>query len=384
MELSQQSAQRIVAEIGGIVGQNVNLMDAKGYIIASTDKARIGSFHAGAQRVIAQRLPELYISEQEADAQVRAGLNLPIVHRGEIVGVIGITGAYEQVVGYGQVVKKMTEILIRESSEQDDKKLDQRVRSRFLEDWVLGDGLLAQQALTQRGLALGIDIALPRRVLVLSAQKRPHYVDTQEGQKLLERVENAVAELVESEHGSVVLRNAARQILLVRRRPDGALRALAQRLCDAAQSGFGVRLCAGIDGGAADVHSAYLQADTAWRTARTQNSAVLCYDDVTLELFAGEVSRQMKLAFLRKVFRGCGYEELRGWMGILEAYFDAEGSILAAAGALYMHKNTLQYKLKKLAERTGHDVRRPSDTPVFYMAMLFFKELESSLPLLEQ
>ena len=41
-QLSTQSAQRIVAEIGGIVGQNINMMDAQGYIIASTDPARIG------------------------------------------------------------------------------------------------------------------------------------------------------------------------------------------------------------------------------------------------------------------------------------------------------------------------------------------------------
>ena len=31
-QLSTQSAQRIVAEIGGIVGQNINMMDAQGYI----------------------------------------------------------------------------------------------------------------------------------------------------------------------------------------------------------------------------------------------------------------------------------------------------------------------------------------------------------------
>ena len=48
-----------------------------------------------------------------------------------------------------------------------------------------------------------------------------------------------------------------------------------------------------------------------------------------------------------------------------------------------MHKNTLQYKLKKLCDITGRDVRLPSDSPVFYMAMLFFKEVEGSLLLLD-
>ncbi|MFR4990521.1 sugar diacid recognition domain-containing protein, partial [Anaerotruncus colihominis] len=191
-QLSTQSAQRIVAEIGGIVGQNINMMDAQGYIIASTDPARIGFLHEGARQIIEERLPELYIRAEEATATARTGLNLPITHRGDIVGVIGITGEYGQVIGYGQVVKKMTEILIRESTEQDDKRLDLRMRSRFLENWVLAGGPVQGQALAERGLALGIDITIPRRVMVISAQELEHYTDNMAGQKLIENVENAL------------------------------------------------------------------------------------------------------------------------------------------------------------------------------------------------
>lgn len=382
-QLSTQSAQRIVAEIGGIVGQNINMMDAQGYIIASTDPARIGFLHEGARQIIEERLPELYIGAEEATATARTGLNLPITHRGDIVGVIGITGEYGQVIGYGQVVKKMTEILIRESTEQDDKRLDLRMRSRFLENWVLAGGPVQGQALAERGLALGIDITIPRRVMVISAQELEHYTDNMAGQKLIENVENAVAAIVEAENGNIILRNAARQILLVRQRTDEQMRALALRLCKMARQTFGVYLCAGIDGEAGDVHKAYAQANTAWRSARMTRSGVMKYDQVTLELVADEVSRQTKMEFIRKVFRGCGYEEVRRWMGILEAYYESEGSISAAAQALYMHKNTLQYKLKKLCDITGRDVRLPSDSPVFYMAMLFFKEVEGSLLLLD-
>ena len=113
------------------------------------------------------------------------------------MGVIGITGAYEQVIGYGQVVKKMTEILIREGNEQDEKRLDQRVRSRFLEDWVLGGGLLQPQVLAERGLALGVDITVPRRVMVVSVRDLARYTDTAAGQKRIDQLETAVSGLVE-------------------------------------------------------------------------------------------------------------------------------------------------------------------------------------------
>ena len=331
VELSVQSAQRIVDEISGIVGQHINMMDERGNIIASTDGTRVGHFHAGAKRIVEEGLPELYVRPEDATPTVRAGLNLPITHGGRTVGVIGITGAYEQVIGYGQVVKKMTEILIREGNEQDEKRLDQRVRSRFLEDWVLGGGLLQPQVLAERGLALGVDITVPRRVMVVSVRDLALYTDTAAGQKRIDQLETAVSGLVEGEAGGIILRNAARQILLLRARPDAQMQAMAQRLCVMARERFGLRLAVGIDGGAPDVHRAYAQANKAWRSARMAPEGVLPYDSVTLELFTGDVPRQTKEEYLRKVFRGCTYEELRRWIGLLEAYFAAEGSIQAAA-----------------------------------------------------
>lgn len=49
MYISTQSAQQIVSEISSIVKQHVNMKDAQGYIIASTDHSRISNFHEGAK-----------------------------------------------------------------------------------------------------------------------------------------------------------------------------------------------------------------------------------------------------------------------------------------------------------------------------------------------
>lgn len=109
MHLSRESAQKIVEEIGALVRQNINLMDETGHIIASTDPKRIGMFHQGAHQIITAHLPELYITPEAETATVRQGINLPIEVNGEAVGVIGITGVYDEVFDYGQIVKKMTE-----------------------------------------------------------------------------------------------------------------------------------------------------------------------------------------------------------------------------------------------------------------------------------
>ena len=143
---------------------------------------------------------------------------------------------------------------------------------------MLGGGLLQPQVLAERGLALGVDITVPRRVMVVSVRDLARYTDTAAGQKRIDQLETAVSGLVEGEAGGIILRNAARQILLLRARPDAQMQAMAQRLCVMARERFGLRLAVGIDGGAPDVHRAYAQANKAWRSARMAPEGVLPYD----------------------------------------------------------------------------------------------------------
>lgn len=375
--LSRQSAQAIVEEVGAVVGQNINMMNPDGYIIASTDKERIGSLHEGARKLIQNNLSELYVEQKYATINSRPGINLPIRQGGMLVGVIGITGPYEEVSGYGQVVKKMVEILIRESTQQDERRMRQRVLNRFLEEWIIGDGLMQPKALEERGFTLGIDIAVSRRVMVASAKGMDEYSSTAEGQKILEQIEQEMA--AQAGPASFILRNTGCQVLAVRYGADLQIEQIAKRIQSAVLKKFGVSMIIGIDGKAEDIHTAYIQAKRAWRSAEITKKDILTYDRVTLELFTGDVSNKTKLEYVRKVFKRCSYEELCQWIGILEVYFEMEGSLKFAADVLHIHKNTLTYKLKKLEEITGYDVRLVSQATVFYIAMLFFRDIKEEL-----
>ena len=377
LRLSRQGAQAIVEEVGAIVGQHINMMDPEGYVIASTDPERIGTLHEGARKIIREHLDELYVRDEEATLTSRPGLNLPVYQAGSIAGVIGITGRYEDVAGYGQIVKKMVEILIRENAEQDERRMGQRVLNRFLEDWVLGSGLLQPRILEERGFALGIDISVPRRVMVSGVRNFQEYASTASGQKLLEQAEGEAASLAGA--GCLVFRNAGRQIFLVQGASDRHMEQLAGRIRSCVKKKVGIGLVMGIGGRARDIHVAYGQANKAWRSASMSKRDVMTYDSVTLELFTEDVAESVKAEYLRKVFKNCGYEELCQWMGLLEAYFSAEGSLKAASDAMHIHKNTLTYKLRKLEELTGYDVRVLSQSAVFYMAMVFFRDVKEMM-----
>ena len=378
MLLSVKQAQAIVDEMGAIVHQKINMMDENGYIIASTDPSRIGNFHQGAKKIIDNNLSELYITSEEATSDTRMGINLPLYFNDRIIGVIGITGTYDQVIGYGRVVKKMTEILIRERAREDKKRLDLRVTSRFLEEWLLGNGILRPEFLTERGKQLGIDIALTRRVLVVSIDRVEDYIDTLEGQKLIEAIEDVIYDdLISREPSVLVLRNAARQIILLPNKDDDELISLGNELKELVGDKFAKVLRIGVDGVANNMHEAYLQANKAWRIAQSQKKDLLLYNRLNLEMFLHEISPRTKFDYLEKMFRLIPKKEIESTMELLEIYFASDGSLNETAARLFLHKNTLQYKLKRLEKLTGCDVRKPRYAAAFYMALLFYRENHS-------
>jgi carbohydrate diacid regulator len=386
MHISVKSANQIVKEISNIVKQHVNMMDSKGYIIASTDPSRVGNFHKGAKKIIDDNLNEFYVTPETETYSTRAGINLPITINEKVIGVIGITGEYDKVINYGQIVKKMTEILVRESYFREQERLDKKIESRFLEEWILGQGLEFDQAFKDRGSALKIDITIPRRAMVMRIQGFQQLSITSDGQKLIEKIEKSIRRYILEEPGNVYLRLTTKQICLVTPRSDSEINTLAQKLIKYIKNSFNINIYIGIDNyilGTVDVKKAYLKANKASHACIARNDYIVLYKDINMEIFMAEIPTTIKEEYLYKIFPDCSFEKMRSWIIILEAYFYSEGSISKAAEKLFMHKNTLQYKLIKLKECTGYDVRLPSNSAVFYIAILFFHDVRKNLAFLD-
>lgn len=385
MLLSAQSAQQIAREISSIVKQHVNIMDENGYIIASTDSKRIGDFHAGAKKIIDEHRSEFYVKKEDETPTTRAGLNLPISIAGKIIGVVGITGEYEQVYNYGQIVQKMTEILVRESYAQRQERLDQKIVNRFLEDWILGDGMENGQSFVERGLALHIDIMRPRRVMVLRLENFQALSATNDGQKLIEKVEKSIRQFICTDPYNVFLRLTTKQVCLVTPRDDGQMKQLSQALISRIRKSCHVELLVGIDdnpNGTLDVKTAYSRANKASHASRISQQITL-YSQMTTEIFLEEIPYTVKREYIQRIFPGLDSAEIRHWIHLLEVYFESDGSINRSSEKLFMHKNTLQYKLKKLATITGYDIRLPRNCAIYFIAIQFFHDLQDEHELLD-
>lgn len=379
MFISARSAKQIAQKISSIVKQHINIMDENGYIIASTDPKRIGNLHAGAKKIIDEHLTEFYVKEENETPTTRAGLNLPIRINGKTIGVVGITGPYDQVFNYGQIVREMTQILIRESYVKEQERLDKKIENRYLKDWILGNGTEDGQAFVERGIELHIDILRPRRAMVLRLENFRSLSGTSAGQKQIERVEKSVRKFICKQPTNIFLSLTTKQICLVTPRDDNQMMQLAQTLIQEIQETCGARLLAGIDDaplGTLDVKTAYFKANKASHACRLPTQVIL-YSQMTAEIFLAEISPDAKREYLHRMFPDCSIEKIRIWIHLLEIYFEEDGSIERAAKCLFIHKNTLQYKLRKLASITNHDVRIPRDSALYYIAIQFFRDLQS-------
>ncbi|MGL4800007.1 MAG: sugar diacid recognition domain-containing protein [Cellulosilyticaceae bacterium] len=383
MRLSKHSALQIVKEISELISQHVNIMDEKGYIIASTDAMRIGTFHEGAKKVIDQEL-ELLIIEEEADyIGAKAGINLPLVVDGGIIGVIGITGERQQVELYGQIIRKMTEILVVDACRKAEKFSVEKRRTRYIEEWVLDSSKAQHQGFVDRGLELGIDITLPRRILVMKPLEDA--MGKQSGEETLcwDHIERRIQKHLGVDDGTnLLITHNTKMIGIVRSRTNTEMVQLGEDIQAIVEELGGIQLSIGIDKDQRDytlMHQAYACGKKALIAASMDwHQNITLYEEVTLELFINEVPRAIKEEFVEKVFGKISESKREEMINVIEALVACDGSINLASEVLYMHKNTLQYKMNRMCEKTGYDPRKLKDIPIVYIGMLFYKDLKSS------
>lgn len=379
MTISREVAQEIIDELGGVLGQQLNFMDAKGCILASATPERVGSCHGGVAMMIREGLGELTVYRDNEYEGARMGCNLPLMMDTRLVGAIGITGEPAQVRKYGQIIKKMTEILLRESDEQQRRKLESRIRTRFLDDWIMLEQSPTDPSFLRRAAAQGIDITLARRVAALRIEDITRYTDSRQGQELIDGINRWVRQALSHTEGAIFSKTASVMICLVPAQDDEGMLRFVRRLTEGVMRQFQVRLLAGIDraedAGRVSMHEAWTRANKALQACAARPGAqIMFYNDITYEMFLDDIPRETKETFVRHLLRGVDRDSAREYAPLIATLYRMNGSITRTAEAHFIHKNTLQYRLNKLTALTGRDPRALENVPLYTLALLFMKE----------
>ena len=376
--ISTALAQQIVERTTQIIPFNVNLIDAQGVILASTDPGRVGSVHPGAQLALARG------ASVELDAQAarllpgaRAGINLPLLVRGVVCGVVGLTGEPEAVRQFGELVRAMAEMMLEQAQLVSELQHEKRYREEFVSQLIARSGVsdTAMQAWAAR---LALDLRVPRAMLVLQVEHGGEQLEQalnqlQQAQAALHSRWPALLTAVVSP-GELAMLDAFPVTGTQQARAQQArqrLRELQQVAGQALGSSFtlamGVAL-PGLDGASASYASARQTA----RVGRARDAAqpLHSYLELSLPVLLSGLQEGWQAGQLRQTLAPLQARDRSGLLlRTLNAWFRHHSHPTATAKALHIHRNTLDYRLQKIAELTGLKLDETDDRLLLYVAL---------------
>jgi len=353
--LDHALAQDIVDRAMAILPCNVNVMDYLGIIIGSGDAERLYTRHEGAQRVLANsRVVEIDAQSAKTLNGVRPGVNLPLMLDQQLVGVLGITGEPDQVRVYGELVRMTAEMLLEHRRQQASEQWRQQRSEDLLSRLLLAD---CPDSLVDEAEQLGLQPQLPRQAVLIQLPAQ-----SQAASALVAWLNGRYA------NSWCVVREPT---LLYWCRAAGKERDDALLLEQFDEQGWAVSRMATVErstdlaglrqacAGARDLLDYARHVLPAQRLLRLAPNrlAVLFWryrHDPLAEGLTAPVNRLQA--------HGQLVDTLRSWI-------DYSGESQACAEALGIHRNSLRYRLEKIAELTGCDPYRTDDLLRLYLAL---------------
>jgi carbohydrate diacid regulator len=348
MNLTEQLAQSIVDKMMEVVPYNVNIMNNKGFIVGSGDKSRIGKLHEGALQAIEKN--KLIIIDKSTGGS-KPGVNMPIYLNGNIVGVIGISGEPSAVEPFASIVKVTAELLINQEFLFNERRIKERQREEFLYRWRYQQEL--DDDFIDKAASLNIDLSI-ERVAVL--------IKWENGKNIANKLKRYVYE------GEYILTISDKSILVFMKagsKVNNRVSIIEKELDAEVKIGIGAK--------------GKLMRESAYQALR----AVEIVEKLKME---ERVCEYKSWAFVDILQRKLQYdsfapiiekleEEGRGaeLLQTLTVYTLLNGDINAVTKALHIHRNSLNYRLKKVEEITGRDPKRLMELLELFTACIMYK-----------
>ncbi|WP_066384012.1 CdaR family transcriptional regulator [Neobacillus mesonae] len=134
MKILEHIAQDIVEKASGILHYPISITDNEGIIIGSTDKSRIGIFHQPSLEVIKKNV--MVYCKSKIEKRVLPGVSAPLKFNNKVIGVLGIVGEPREVEKYVQLVKNQVEMMCQEAFRKEMVELKEKMIEMFVHQMI--------------------------------------------------------------------------------------------------------------------------------------------------------------------------------------------------------------------------------------------------------
>lgn len=365
--LDYSLAQEIVDRTMKIINRNINVMNEKGVIIGSGDPTRIDSIHEGAVRVIeTQSGFEISESDTKQLHGVKMGINLPINYHDQIVGVIGITGPPEEIRNYGELVKMAAEMILQQAILMDEMQWDERLKEELTIQLLHGPPDL-NSVYFERAKRLGMDLNIPRVAILLKPENQS------KGYKWLrDRREKDDLFVMHLEHiillKKVDVKNGEWQYLKTLNQIENWAIELEKYQQAHGKMAVG-SYHPGLQGSSNSYEEAVYTLNVGEKIA--PHKTIYFYSDYKLPVFLAQANQYGIGEIMGPSFEQLKQHDKKGeLLQTLLIYIQENGDMNRAAGKLFIHRNTLRYRLDRITDLTNKDPRKVKDLLELYLSIL--------------
>ncbi len=379
--LDPSLAQQIVERTMKIIGHNINVMNNLGVILGSGDPHRIGSTHEGALLAISQNRSVEINSASAANLHgVKAGLNLPLHYKGEIIGVIGITGEPETLRNYGELLKMTAEMIVEQANSLELAQWQNRQKEEFILQLIKSDTEFSPQ-LKDWALQLNIEIDAPRVVAVIQVQGDEEQTSAN---SLLKKVLNL---LETPSRGNLVAMTSMTELVILKpafldgnkwdphlesQRIDQLLTRIPVEL------NIKLKIALGhFFPNPADISRSYSTARETLELGqqlRPDDNKYL-YEDFSLLVLLSGLRGDWRGEELITPYQTLIASDKNGQLRkTLTAYLQHFGDLQLCANELFIHRNTLRYRLDKIQQITGVNIQALDGLLQLYLGLVLNKQ----------
>lgn len=356
MEISSFLANNIVKEMKKIIGKDLNFIDSNGIIIASTNLERVNTFHEGAKEAISKNKTIKIMRDNEYNG-AKKGINLPLKFNKELVGVIGISGETKEVEKYGQIIKKMAEILIKEACYQ--KKIEEENE----EEKIILEALLLENLQPNNTIIFSKDFSKFEKKgsgSVISIKLLNNHLNS------IKKTFSEIKNIVKKKDGFLMLNKTIITVLYFHNSKNDILKFLTPFL-EKENLLIGV---GELKKTYTDFKNSYSESITALDWGIKNKNKITFYQELELELIVKNLDFNTSSTYKNKIFKTLSQKEIQEVKEIFILYEKYNGSLQKIAFELNIHPNTLQYKLNKIAENINLDMRKYKDFSKLKIAFL--------------
>lgn len=364
--IDKNLAKQIVYTVNEVCDRDVNFISPEGIILASTDESRVDSFHE-VGKTVADTLEPVEVKNDTDYAGTKKGINMPIFYNQVLVAIVGISGDPEEVRKYVNLAERVTHLFIREREiNRHNRVLTEK--KHFIMQSLAGEIPYNQDYLKSCLSDLGFELATPKRLVVIQISERYNLQN-------LSMIEPRIREIFSPITPSIYIYSYPYEYYAII--DNDALERLEKPLQSFAEEYSNlIKIGIGKSTEMFELKKSYESAITALNSIRDAEESFVIYDHLLLDLVLSDINPENGATYIEKTIKSLSSDDC----DFLRVYFEENLSLSKTAKKTFLHKNTIQYRLNRIAEQTGYNPRTFTDAVALYLALLMKKKDEKEEP----